>query len=267
MLLFLDESYEEIRGGKFNFAYAGFGIDEREYRGLVAAVYQAKQKLVGQITGLNEQQRIELGKAKLLQDEVPEYAEIKANKMMGTRQIKRLTDYGFSPGLTLAEEILRALQAANGTIFGVVSTPDAIRNVLNPSGYLPVEHTRLLERVELWMQEQHRYEMVSIVPDTIDSYKHNLSRCLADFLYRSNQGKQMRHIVVTPFWVDSSVTVGAQVADVVAYLLMDSQRSVTSSLTHLQAYVNTMEFRSRDGRTRGIRKIRNSAKSSQQAGV
>lgn len=42
MLLFLDESYEADDTGKFRYAYAGFAIDERQYRRLVAAVYQLK---------------------------------------------------------------------------------------------------------------------------------------------------------------------------------------------------------------------------------
>ncbi len=54
MLVFLDESYEEDGNGRFRYAYAGFGIDERQYRGLTAAIYQAKLLYFQQDQGFSD---------------------------------------------------------------------------------------------------------------------------------------------------------------------------------------------------------------------
>ena len=259
MLLFLDESCEKDEKGGFRFAYAGFAIDEEKYRGLVAAVYQAKHRYIAQVSaGMTPQERVDLGNTKLLDTEPPERAEIKANKLMGKRQMERFEKYGFAPGVALVEEWLRAMSKADATVFGVLCYPQDSKDVLNPSERLPVEHIRLFERVERWMVEQHGNQMVSIIPDTIDNYRQNMSVCLADFLFRSSQGKAMRHIVVTPFWVDSSVTVGAQLADVVAYLIMNTMRPAEKQnrLVNLWRLMSAMEFHSIDGETRGIKTVR-----------
>ena len=267
MLLFLDESYEEDEKGGFRFAYAGFAVDEQRYRGLVAAVYQAKHRYIAQVSSeMTPQERIDLGNTKLLDSNPPERAEIKANKLMGKRQVERFEKYGFAPGVALVEEWLRAMREADATVFGVLSYPQDTKDVLNPAERLPVEHIRLFERVEKWMAEQHEKEMVSVIPDTIDNYRQNMSSCLSDFLFRSHQGKAMRHIVVTPFWVDSSVTVGAQLADVVAYLIMNTMRPTEKQnrLVNLWRLMSAMEFHSIDGETCGIKTIR---RKNQQAGA
>ena len=259
MLLFLDESYEEDEKGGFRFAYAGFAVDEKKYRGLVAAVYQAKQKYIAQVSSeLTSQERVDKGIKQLLSKDSPERAEIKANKLMGKRQMERRETYGFAPGVAMVEDWLRAMNEAEATVFGVLSYPQDTKDVLNPSERLPVEHIRLFERVELWMREQHEDGMISVVPDTVDNYRQNMSVCLADFLFRSSQGKSIRHIVVTPFWVDSSVTIGAQLADVVAYLIMNTMRpkEKQSRLVPLWRLMSAMEFHSMDGETRGIKTIR-----------
>jgi hypothetical protein len=268
MLLFLDESYEKDEAGDYRLSYAGFAVDERRYRGLVAAVYQAKQRhIVQSISGMDDSRRIEIARTQLLQDLPPERAEVKANKLMGTRQVKRLEEHGFAPGITLVSDMLRALRDADATVFGVLSNPPRVQDVLNPTVHVSVEIIRLLERVELWMKEQHADDMVSVIPDTIDSYKHNLSSSLADFLFRSAQGKAMRHVVVTPFWVDSSVTIGSQLADIVAYLILNTMRPATRRLPlhDLWRIVASMEFSSVDGVTRGIRRVKR--RKDQQAGA
>ena len=95
MLLFLDESYERMVDGRYRMAYGGFAVDERRYRGLVAAVYQAKQRFnVQHMAALTEAERIELTRTRLMKEGPPERAEIKANKLLGTRQQTRLAVHG-----------------------------------------------------------------------------------------------------------------------------------------------------------------------------
>ena len=71
MLVFLDESYEEDGNGRFRYAYAGFGIDERQYRGLTAAIYQAKLLYFQQDQGFSDEERCEARKTKILTGDLP----------------------------------------------------------------------------------------------------------------------------------------------------------------------------------------------------
>ena len=259
MLLFLDESYEKTGDGKYRMAYGGFAVDERKYRGLVAAVYQAKRRYVCvSPTGLSDTERIELAKTMIVQDVPLDRAELKSGKLMGLRQLRRMAEDGFSPGLALASSMLDALTESQATVFAVLSTPYKPGDILNPVGQIPVEYVRLFERVEQWMREEHSDGMVSVIPDNLDQCNSRLSKCLADYFFRSPKGNSMRHLVVTPFWVDSSVTVGSQLADIIAYILMDAMRprNEPSPLYKLWNRVGALEFRSLDGAMRGIRTCR-----------
>lgn len=182
-------------------AYGGFAVDERKYRGLVAAVYQAKRRYVCVApTGLSDAERIELAKQMIVQDLPLERTEIKAGKLLGARQIRRLQDEGFSPGLSLVSSMLDALMEADATVFGVLCRPQTPNDVLDPPAQLPIEYIRLFERVEKWMSEVHPDGMVSIIPDNLNSINGRFSKCLADFLFRAALARSMRHLVVTPFW-------------------------------------------------------------------
>lgn len=147
---------------------------------------------------------------------------------------------------------------ADATVFGVLCRPQTPNDVLDPPAQLPIEYIRLFERVEKWMSEVHPDGMVSIIPDNLNSINGRFSKCLADFLFRAALGRSMRHLVVTPFWVDSSVTVGSQIADVVAYLLMQGMRSRNNRLPLYNFWrrLGSVEFRSQDGVTRGVRTIK-----------
>ena len=97
MLVFLDESYEEDGKGKFRHAYAGFGIDERNYRRLTAAVFQAKKLYSMQDQGLSDEERREARKTKFLTDDLPERAEIKATKLLTAKQAEHYLQFGTDP--------------------------------------------------------------------------------------------------------------------------------------------------------------------------
>ena len=167
MLVFLDESYEEEGNGKFRYAYAGFGIDERQYRGLTAAVYQAKLLYFQQDQGFSDEERREARKTKILTGDLPERAEMKATKLLTAKQAEHYAQHGNAPGIELSLKLLDALAEAQVTVFGVLATPEKVQAIQNSSLHLPLRFVRLFERIENWMQEQHPDKMAIIVPDTI----------------------------------------------------------------------------------------------------
>lgn len=259
MLVFMDESYEQDGTGRVRHVYAGFGIHEGSYRALVAALHQGKLRYCADGTGLTAEQRDALRLTHILTAGSPEKAEVKAQKLLGAGKARHHMEFGNAPGLLMAEHILDALAATHATVFGVLSHPVSDAAIRGDQEHLPQQYIRLLERVEAWMAEQHPDGAAVMVFDTV----HNgcdlrVSRQMADFLFRSKQGQAMRHIVCNPFWVDSTTTAGSQAADLVAHILMNSMRPATDRkpLAHLWQKVASMEFRSVDMKTRGIRQLR-----------
>jgi hypothetical protein len=259
MLVFLDESYETDGAGKFNHAYAGFGVDEWQYRGLVAAVFQAKHRYFLRDTGFDDEQRREARKTHIVTSEAPERAEMKATKLLTAKQAEHYAQFGNAPGIEIALELLKALDQSQSTVFGILSNPADVADIQNPTLHLPLQFIRILERIEMWMKEQHPDQMAIVVPDTIhEGININLSEKIGDFLYRSGSGQKLRHIVVNPFWVDSRTTAGSQLADLIAHVLMNSMRPAKTRkrLDELWRKVMALEFKGADLQTRGIRRIR-----------
>jgi hypothetical protein len=258
MLLFLDESYEADGAGRHRHVYAGFGVDEKKYRSLVVAVHQCRQKYFLQNGTMAEEERHTAKATHIVTSDPPELAEIKGTVLLARKYTQLHSLYGNVPGLLMVAELFDALAEAEATIFVTLSKPITITELQDGATCLPLYLHRLLERANLWMREQHPDGAAIVVLDTV-SYRvdHHLSKHMADFLFRSVQGKLMRHIVPNPFWVDSRTTAGTQIADLIAHVLMNSMRppAQRKPLDDLWKKVVGLEFHSRDLRTRGIRRI------------
>jgi hypothetical protein len=103
----------------------------------------------------------------------------------------------------------------------------------------------LLERVEQMMVESHPDEMAVIAFDSQDE-KTDRRRALeyGNFLYGHEAGKAMNHVVDTPYFVSSAVTVGIQIADLIAYALAQANLSRGDELRDICNRIREMEWRS-----------------------
>jgi hypothetical protein len=259
VLVFLDESYEADDAGGLRHAYAGFGIDELQYRRLMAAVHQAKLRYFKQAGAMASEEIHATRATHIVTELAPEDAEIKATKLMTAKQANWHATHRNAPGILMVTDVLDSVASCDSTVFAVLSNPSDLRELRDREGHLPIQFCRLLERVESWMREEHPDRAAVIVPDTVhEGIDRQLSKRIADFLFRSDQGKRMRHLVPSPFWVDSHSTAGSQVADIIAHILMNGMRpaSERKALDDLWRRVVSLEYRSVDGRTRGIRRVR-----------
>ncbi len=84
------------------------------------------------------------------------------------------------------------------------------------SNYLPNQFRYLLQRCDLLAQETN--ETVTILFDG-DCRFGGLSLKFNSFLYRSDEGQSMRTIADAPFFVDSRITAGIQIADMAASVI------------------------------------------------
>lgn len=259
MIVFIDESYDRDSKGNILHALAGFGIPEAEYRRLVATVHQVKEKYFESAAGLTSQQLAELRTRRIACSGEPRRAELKASKLLTKKAAQFHIETERAQSILLVEELLDQVFQLGGTVFGILSEPDHVDQIQKPGQFLPLQLRALMERVEIWMSEDYPQEYASLVFDAIDNQtSRDLNTCVSDFLFRSSEGRRMRHIVPTPFWVDSDSTPGSQVADIIAHVLMNSMlpEARRKPLGSVWRRVNGMMFASQDGRTRGIRRLR-----------
>lgn len=259
MLVFVDESYDRDPSGRIHHALAGFGIPEAQYRRLVTAVHQLKERHFESADGLTGEQLAELRTRRIACSGEPKRAELKASKLLTAKAANYHLSTGQAQSMLLVEELLDEVIRLEGVVFGILSEPDSVNQIQNPGGLLPLQLRALIERVDTWMAESFPSGHAILVFDAIDNRtSRELNGCVSDFLFRHAEGKRMRRVVPTPFWVDSDSTPGSQVADIIAHVLMNSMLPPDrrKQLGSVWRRVNGMMFTSQDGRVRGIRRLR-----------
>ena len=260
MLLFFDESYERLSATEVLHVYAGFGISENKYRHLIARVHQLKQEFFLSSDNKSRDERDAQWKTHFLVRGVPEHAELKAVDLLSMTSLLHKQNVGFSAGFELSQRVLQVVRETGGTTFGVISFPRSIQSIQHDAPSLPLYLIAVLERVNLWMEEVFPTEQAVLVLDTVNSRTNPvISRHFTEYLLKSGTGKRMRNLVPTPFWVDSRTSVGSQAADLIAHVLMNSSREAPhrkEGLRPLWQEIMQMEFRSYNGSTHGVRKMR-----------
>ena len=118
--------------------------------------------------------------------------------------------------VAFVEEFFDTLLNLDVVIFAIVierpsDTPQGDDN------FLPHYFQYLVERIHLLADEHD--EMATILFDGNGSNHGGLSRRFNSFLYRSNLGQQYTRITDSPFFVDSGITAGIQIADMVASVI------------------------------------------------
>jgi hypothetical protein len=259
MLVFIDESYDRDGQGRIHHALAGFGISEAGYRKLLAIVHQVKERYFESADGMTSEQRAELRTRRIACSGEPRRAELKATKLLTAKAAQFHVETGSAQSILLVEELLDEVYRLEGVVFGVLSEPDHVDQIQRPGGALPIQLRALMERIEAWMAESFPNDYATLIFDAIDNKtSRELNACVSDFLFRHAEGKRMRHLVPTPFWVDSDSTPGSQVADIIAHVLMNSMlpEARRKPLASVWRRVNGMMFTSQDGRIRGIRRLK-----------
>ncbi|MCW5939879.1 MAG: DUF3800 domain-containing protein [Fimbriimonadaceae bacterium] len=224
MLVFLDESYERDSTGTWHYALAGFGINEFRYRALQAAVYQlcldtfdVRENYEG------ETWREALGE-KIITESAPDCIELKSSELLKSGSLRRFGGEQ-SPHYRLVSQVLQKVYECRGTTVGVILNPNHPDDVKDVTDGCPRAYVRLIEVVAAWMAEEYEGQPVTLVMDT----EHNginlpLSRAIAQYMYRSAFGKRVKHVFPSPFWIDSQSMAGAQVADLMAHILMNAMK-------------------------------------------
>lgn len=105
-------------------------------------------------------------------------------------------------------------------------------------------YSRLLERIEAMMVEDYPGDMAIVALDSQDEGTDTKrARVFGNFLYGNTQGRSLTHIVETPFFVSSKVTLGIQIADLVAYVLAQQNQGRTD-ISDVGDRIRELEWRS-----------------------
>ncbi len=258
MIIFVDESYQQDTSGTWHYALAGFGINEFRYRALQAAVYQLiRQYYDTKSSYLGDDWKNALT-SKMITETPVEEIELKATSLLKRSSLDRFGGEQ-SPHYRLVRDVLAKVRECRGTCLGVLVNPVSPSIVKDSSNGCPSTYVKLIKNVGRWMEEEYPGQPATLVLDT----EHNgvnlpLSRSIADLLYRSQYGIKMKHIFPSPFWIDSQSMAGAQIADLVAHILMNSMQPEPERkpINRLWEQVNDLRWRWEDGRGGTITRLR-----------
>jgi hypothetical protein len=253
VLVFIDESYEQDSHGVWHYALAGFGINEFRYRALQAAVYQLCRQTFDRRENYEGDAWRQALTSKIIVERDPSQVELKSSELLKAGNFRRFGG-DQSPHFKLVSEVLNKVYECRGTTVGVLLNPGHPNEVKDCLNGCPRAYQRLIELVGNWMIEEYEGQPVTLVMDTEhDGINLPLSRCIASYMYRSAMGQRMKHVFPSPFWIDSQSMAGAQVADLVAHVLMnamkpENERKSLESLTN-QVYGLSHRWLARDGGT------------------
>ncbi len=88
-----------------------------------------------------------------------------------------------------------------------------------PETHIPIQYRRLLERIHFHTDTYGQIDESAIIlfdGEGTSGIKGGLGPGISAYLFRSSDGQKLTRIITTPFFVDSKITLGVQVADMIA---------------------------------------------------
>ena len=172
--------------------------------------------------------------------------EFKAKKLLNRHTLRRIPEKR-----ELVETFFDLLRNLPITIFAIImERPE--NAPIKETVYLPNQYRYLLQRIDLLAQETK--ERITIL---FDGDCRNFSELILQFnsfLYRSNEGRSMVTVTDSPFFVDSRVTCGIQIADMAAGTIRIFEENKLnqgvpagdSFLSAIKRYYKILEEKSKD---------------------
>ena len=188
MLVFVDESGHPHRKDENpSPVVVAACIREQEVRRVSASLFSLKRRLLG-----NDRAD----------------AELKAAQLLNRRTFRRVAEKR-----ELVESFFHQLDSMNTTVFAIVMERP-LSDLPTNGNHLPNQFRYLLQRANELANEEDDY--ATIMFDGNGSQFGGLAPRFASYLFRSNEGRQLDRIVDAPYFVDSRLTTGIQIADMVA---------------------------------------------------
>lgn len=198
MLVYVDESGTPYPKDASTWSVlAGVCVDEDEtHRRLSRSIYAVKRRLLGEERSFR--------------------TELKANDHLRRTVIEKSALYR-----ELIESVFSVIDNLDLAIFAVAMPRPERKPVIDPL-HLPPQYRFLLQRVDALMDQSHvngdRYpgKAIMLFDGESAANRSGLAARLSRFLFLSAEGQRFQRVLDTPLFVDSRVTPGIQVADLVA---------------------------------------------------
>ncbi|MDI6857345.1 MAG: DUF3800 domain-containing protein [Dehalococcoidia bacterium] len=143
--------------------------------------------------------------------ENPENFELKGHKLL-----TRTTFEKRAAKRELVESTFELIRNIDLTLFAIVMERPTVVPLLQP-GMLPNQYRYILQRVALLLDAQSHDDMALLIFDGQGpNFGRDLSSAISGFLFKHPEGQSYSRIVETPLFVDSRITPGIQIADMVA---------------------------------------------------
>ena len=197
MLAFIDESgHPNPKDQNSRPVVAAVCFDERDARMISRRIYAIKQATLG--------------------------AERAQNELKGRNLLNRPTHRRRPEARALADEFFNEFRNLPITVFAtVMEGPFEQRS--REDDRLENRFRFLIQRIELLASELSA--MANVMFDGHSGQLSGLSERFSGYLYRSNEGVSHGHIADTPSFVDSSSSVGIQIADMCAFVVRVYQQN------------------------------------------
>jgi len=88
-----------------------------------------------------------------------------------------------------------------------------------PEGQLPVQHHKLIRRVDMYCYACGAKNAIFVFDETDGGRDKLYATGFNNFLFRSQEGQAIKKVLVSPFFVSSSVTTTIELADICAGLI------------------------------------------------
>lgn len=190
MLVFIDESYREASEPNAKSTFAAILVKEENYRDFDTKLFQLKRSF---------------WKVESAYD-----FELKGRLLMTERALDLPKNREFISQLVYLCKEVRAVP------FAVVQ--DGTITLASESNRLPNLYRALLWRVNTFMREKFPQDHAEFFFDGIDrATNRKVAISFNNFMQKHRWGKEYLNVIPTPFFCDSEVSPGIQVADVLAY--------------------------------------------------
>jgi len=146
----------------------------------------------------------------------PDDIELKGSKLLGTRGIQSPRNRDF------VQEVISLCRICGLVPFAVAQQhPEGMElSRLKEAGMLPDLHRGVLRRVDRLVIDKYSERLAVLCFDERSRQENrHISRAFRNYLFKSAEGRDLQHIVETPFFYDSQITPAGEIADIVAYVM------------------------------------------------
>lgn len=240
MQVFCDESYStRASTGKHHSTLSGVAIPLANLRTISRELFNLKKQYFN-VTDIGQ-------------------FEIKGNLLLGRNKFKKTDETLSEKYFGFVRSVLTTCKKYNIRLFAITIQYDDDNNGIHCKSHdgmpkLSPHYQFLLERVNQHVLESPYKTVATLVFDQISRGSDKVrSAAFTNFMFKTRSGQRFAdNVSIIPYFVDSSVSEGAQIADLVAYIV-NAYNEGRNELREFYELVHELQFRSMNKNIRGIR--------------